>query len=69
LKEKTINILDGMMPGTFKALSILKTYVEVANKTPAITHWIPTREHKIVNDFIKAGGHHSRQSNHTHKRN
>jgi hypothetical protein len=55
LREKTIAFLDGMMPGIFKALSILKIYVEVANKTPAITHWIPTREHKIINDFIKAG--------------
>jgi hypothetical protein len=41
-----------------KALSVFvlfKNIVEVANKTPAITHWIPTREHKIINDFIKAG--------------
>jgi hypothetical protein len=46
--------------GDIQSIKHLKNIVDVANKTPAITHWIPTREHKIVNDFVKAGGHHSR---------
>jgi hypothetical protein len=42
--------------GDIQSIKHFKNIVEVANKTPAITHWIPTREHKIVNDFVKAGG-------------
>jgi hypothetical protein len=41
--------------GDIQSIKHFKNIVEVANKTPAITHWIPTREHKIINDFIKAG--------------
>jgi hypothetical protein len=41
--------------GDIQSIKHLKNIVDVANKTPAITHWIPTREHKIVNDFVKAG--------------
>jgi hypothetical protein len=40
--------------GDIQSIKHFKNIVEVANKTPAITHWIPTREHKIINDFIKA---------------
>jgi hypothetical protein len=41
--------------GDIQSIKHFKNIVDVANKTPAITHWIPTREHKIINDFIKAG--------------
>ena len=42
--------------GDIQNINHLKNIVKVANKTPNITHWIPTREHKIVNDFVKSGG-------------
>ena len=42
--------------GDIQHIPHLKNIVEVANKTPGVTHWIPTQENKMLNDFIKAGG-------------
>jgi len=42
--------------GDIQSINHFKNICDVASKTPDITHWIPTREHKIVNDYVKAGG-------------
>ena len=41
--------------GDIQSAQHLKNICDVARKTPSITHWIPTREHKIVNDFVNQG--------------
>lgn len=34
----------------------LANIVEVCNRTPNVKHWIPTREYKMVKDYIANGG-------------
>jgi len=34
----------------------LRKIVEVCNLTPNVKHWLPTREYKIVNNYMKQGG-------------
>jgi len=41
--------------GDIQSKNHFKNICDVAKKTPHILHWIPTREHKIVNDFVKDG--------------
>jgi len=41
--------------GDIQSVEHFKNICEVARKTPGIKHWLPTREHKMVNDSIKAG--------------
>lgn len=42
--------------GDLQGVWHLKKIVEVCNLTPTIKHWLPTREFKMVGDFVKSGG-------------
>ena len=42
--------------GALQSIEHLQKIVEVCLLTPSVKHWLPTREYKIVNDFIKQGG-------------
>ncbi len=42
--------------GDLQSIDHLKKIVEVCNLTPNVKHWLPTREYKIVNDYMKQGG-------------
>lgn len=42
--------------GDLQSVDMLKAICKVAVATPQIQHWLPTREAKIVKDYIKAGG-------------
>jgi hypothetical protein len=42
--------------GDLQSVKHLANIVAVANATPNVKHWLPTREYKIVEDFMKAGG-------------
>jgi|TARA_Y100000033_G_C2715633_1_gene95629 hypothetical protein len=41
--------------GDLQSVEHLAKIVEVCEKTPNIKHWLPTREYKIVTDFLKVG--------------
>jgi len=41
--------------GDVQSVKHFNNICEVARKTPDIKHWLPTREHKIINDYVKAG--------------
>ena len=41
--------------GDVQSVKHFNNICEVARKTPNIKHWLPTREHKIINDSVKAG--------------
>lgn len=41
--------------GDLQGLWHLEKIIAVAEKTPATSHWLPTKEKKIVNDFLKSG--------------
>jgi len=42
--------------GDLQSLDMLKAIVRVAEKTPTIRHWLPTREAKIIKEYRKAYG-------------
>jgi len=42
--------------GDLQSIAMLAAIVMTAELTPDVDHWLPTREAKIVKDFIKAGG-------------
>ena len=42
--------------GDLQSIEHLEKIVQVCLLTPSVKHWLPTREYKIVNDFIKNGG-------------
>jgi hypothetical protein len=42
--------------GDLRGVWHLENIVAVANRTPRITHWLPTREYDMVKEFIGAGG-------------
>lgn len=42
--------------GDLHSVAMLKAIVQVARQTPDHKHWLPTREAKIVKDYIKSGG-------------
>ena len=42
--------------GDLQSVDMLKAICKVAAATPQIQHWLPTREAKIVKDYVKAGG-------------
>ena len=39
--------------GDIDSMAQLKAIVEVARRTPTIKHWLPTREIKIVSEYLK----------------
>ena len=39
--------------GDIQSLEHLKKIVKVCELTPAVKHWLPTREYKTVSDFLK----------------
>ena len=38
--------------GDVQSLEHLKKIVEVCKQTPTVKHWLPTREYKIIRDFL-----------------
>lgn len=42
--------------GDLQSVAMLAAICEVAKATPEIAHWLPTREAKIVKDYLKQGG-------------
>jgi len=42
--------------GDLQSLEMLENIVEVCKITPNIKHWLPTREVKIVSDYLKVHG-------------
>ena len=41
---------------TSKMQSILRRSSRSASLTPTVSHWLPTREYRIVSDYVAAGG-------------
>jgi len=42
--------------GDLQSVDMLRAIVRVCERTPAIRHWLPTREATIVRDFLALGG-------------
>src|SRR3974390_218131 len=42
--------------GDIQSVDHLKKICDVARKTPHIKHWLPTRELKMVQDYVASGG-------------
>jgi hypothetical protein len=42
--------------GDVQSVYHLQRIVEVCEQTPAVKHWLPTREYRYVNDYQKAHG-------------
>ena len=42
--------------GDLQSVAMLKAICGVAERTPDIKHWLPTREAKIVKDYLASGG-------------
>lgn len=42
--------------GDLQSVDHLARIVEVCNLTPNVRHWIPTREYRMVSDFVAGGG-------------
>jgi hypothetical protein len=42
--------------GDLQSVDHLAKICEVARRTPAIRHWLPTREGSILRDYLKSGG-------------
>jgi len=42
--------------GDLQSVDMLAAIVMVAVKTPHISHWLPTREAKMVKEYLKSGG-------------
>lgn len=45
-----------MDTGDLQSVEHLELICEIAEQTPSTAHWLPTREYKIVSDYLKAGG-------------
>lgn len=41
--------------GDIQSLKHLQMIVDIAKATPFIDHWLPTREYRYVNEFLKSG--------------
>ena len=41
--------------GDIQSIEHLKRIVEVCKRTPQVKHWLPTREYKLVMDYLKSG--------------
>lgn len=42
--------------GDLQSVKHFSDICEIARATPTVRHWIPTREYKIVSDFVNSGG-------------
>lgn len=42
--------------GDIQDLDHLRRIIEVAELTPHIQHWLPTREYRLIDAFVNAGG-------------
>ena len=42
--------------GDLQSVAHLARIVRVCELTPQVRHWLPTREYKIVTDYVSAGG-------------
>jgi hypothetical protein len=42
--------------GDLQSVDHLRAIVRVAELTPAVAHWLPTREYRIVSDYLQADG-------------
>jgi len=41
--------------GDIQSVEHLARIVRIAERTPTVRHWLPTREYKIVQDYLKSG--------------
>jgi hypothetical protein len=41
--------------GDLQSVDMLRAINSIALKTPNVRHWLPTKEHKIVRDYLKQG--------------
>jgi hypothetical protein len=41
--------------GDLQSVKHLTNICEVCSKTPKVNHWLPTREYKIVDDYVRSG--------------
>lgn len=53
LKENRFRWFDS---GDLRSVEMLRLIVQIAERTPKIKHWLPTREFGIVRAFLKSGG-------------
>lgn len=42
--------------GDLQSLAHLRAIVRVCELSPSVQHWIPTREYRIVSEFVESGG-------------
>lgn len=42
--------------GDLQSVAHFRAICDVARATPSIAHWLPTREYRIVADYVEAGG-------------
>lgn len=42
--------------GDLQSVNHLRRICDVAQLTPDVSHWLPTREYRIVTDYVSAGG-------------
>jgi hypothetical protein len=42
--------------GDLQSIDHLRMIVAVCERTPDVKHWLPTREYRIVADYLKSGG-------------
>jgi hypothetical protein len=42
--------------GDLQSVSMLRAIIDVAYRTPSTLHWLPTKEHKIVREYLANGG-------------
>lgn len=42
--------------GDLQSVAHLAAIVEVCNLTPSVRHWLPTREYRIVSEYVESGG-------------
>ena len=42
--------------GDLQSVDLLRRICNIAERTPFLKHWMPTREYRIVRDFLESGG-------------
>ena len=60
-RERTLKSTDGRYfrwhdSGDLQSVAHLRRIVEVCERTPTVNHWIPTREHTIVREYLRTVG-------------
>lgn len=55
LALKTETLFRWFDSGDLQSIEMLSDIVEIAEKTPHVKHWLPTKEVKMVSDFLASG--------------